>query len=41
MDQAVEFADNSPFPEAKELFTDVYNHPVPVRAVELSKSYTP
>lgn len=41
MDEAVEFSANSPFPEAGELFTDVYTHPEAIRAVELVDSYTP
>lgn len=41
MDEAVEFSINSPFPEAGELYTDVYTHPEPARAVELANSYTP
>lgn len=41
MDEAVEFSNNSPFPEGGELYTDVYTHPTPIRGVELSQSYTP
>lgn len=41
IDEAVEFCNNSPFPEAGELFTDVYTQPTPIRAVELVNSYTP
>lgn len=41
MDEAVEFCQNSPFPPKEELFTDIYTHPAPARAVELVNSYTP
>jgi len=41
MEEAGEWAKSGPFPEAKELFTDVYIEQVPVRAVELSQSYVP
>lgn len=41
MDDAVEWAKNSPDPEAKELFTHVYKEVVPVRAVEMSNSFKP
>lgn len=41
MEEAAEFSANSPFPEAEELFTDVYTHPAPARHVELVNSYTP
>lgn len=41
MDEAVEFSTNSPFPPASELFTDIYTHPAPARAVELVNSYSP
>lgn len=41
MDEAVEFAKASKEPEIKEMFTDVYRQPVPVRGVERALSYTP
>eukprot|EP01125_Pyxidicula_operculata_P011111 TRINITY_DN3626_c0_g1_i1.p1 TRINITY_DN3626_c0_g1~~TRINITY_DN3626_c0_g1_i1.p1 ORF type:complete len:391 (+),score=106.60 TRINITY_DN3626_c0_g1_i1:67-1239(+) len=41
VDEAVEFANNAPWPEKKDLYTDVYVEDVPVRGVELSNSYTP
>jgi pyruvate dehydrogenase E1 component alpha subunit len=41
MDEAVEFSQNSPFPEPGELFTDVYTHPESIRAVERINSFTP
>eukprot|EP01132_Coremiostelium_polycephalum_P000513 gene513-648_t len=41
MDEAAEFAINSPFPEPKELFTNVYKEVVPIRAVEFDKSFRP
>jgi len=41
MDDAVEYGRSSPFPEVKETYTNVFTHPIPVRAVELSNSYKP
>lgn len=41
MEEAGEHAKSGAFPDAKELFTDVYIEKVPVRAVELSQSYKP
>jgi pyruvate dehydrogenase E1 component alpha subunit len=41
MDAAVEWAKAGGEPELKEMFTDVYREPVPVRAVELVNSYKP
>eukprot|EP01089_Gocevia_fonbrunei_P015339 TRINITY_DN445_c0_g1_i1.p1 TRINITY_DN445_c0_g1~~TRINITY_DN445_c0_g1_i1.p1 ORF type:complete len:405 (-),score=108.36 TRINITY_DN445_c0_g1_i1:31-1245(-) len=41
IDDAVQFALDSPFPEAKELYTQILKEDVPVRGVELSNSYHP
>jgi len=41
LDAAVEFANSSPEPEAKELFSNIYHELVPVRHVELSQSFSP
>ncbi|GAM21582.1 hypothetical protein SAMD00019534_047570 [Acytostelium subglobosum LB1] len=39
MDAASEFAINSPFPEMKELWTNVYKEVTPIRAVEMVNNF--
>ncbi|EFA86129.1 pyruvate dehydrogenase E1 alpha subunit [Heterostelium album PN500] len=41
MDKAAEFAINSPMPDMRELYTNVYKEEVPIRAVELDQSFRP
>lgn len=41
VDEAVEFAKNSPWPTADDLYKDVYVEAVPVRATELINSWYP
>jgi TPP-dependent pyruvate/acetoin dehydrogenase alpha subunit len=41
IDDAVKFAEESPWPDPIETYTDVLVEPIPVRAVELPHSYVP
>jgi len=41
IDEAVQFAMDSPLPPPEELYHDIYVEPAPVRAVELINSYKP
>jgi len=41
VDDAVQFAIDSPYPELGELYTNVFKEKVPIRGVELANSFTP